>query len=154
MVALLIGLSACGGGMDHGNHGDATSQVETGVEVAHESLLIKDVWGRPGIEGENAAAFMILMNEGEEDDRLIEAQADVANAVEIHESKIENDIMKMQQVEGIDIPAGGEAQLKSGGYHIMFIGLTKEVKEGESYPLTLHFEKSGEVEVEVQVHQP
>lgn len=162
ILALLIGLSACGGGMDHedsshsdhGDHGNGASQVETGVEVTHESLLIKDIWGRPSIEGENAAAFMILMNEGEEGDRLIRAEADVADAVEIHESKIENDIMKMEQVEGIDIPAGEQAQLKPGGYHVMFIGLTKDLKEGDSYPLTLHFEKSGEVEVEVQVHQP
>ncbi len=161
LLTLLIGLTACGG-MDHGdggdsgnmNHGGSVSQVETGVEVTHENLLIKDIWGRPSIEGENAAAFMTVMNKGEEDDRLISVQADIANAVEIHESKIENEIMKMEQVEGIDIPAGEQAQLKSGSYHVMFVRLTKDLKEGDTYPLKLQFEKSGEIEVEVQVHQP
>jgi copper(I)-binding protein len=158
ILALVIGLTACGGSPDGGHsdqmdHGDA--QVETGVEVTHENLLIKNIWGRPGIEGENAAAFMTLMNKGEASERLIGIHADVANAVEIHESIIENDVMKMQQVEGgIEIPAGEDVQIKPGGYHVMFIGLTKDIKEGDSYPLKLQFEKSGEVEVEVQVHQP
>ncbi len=162
ILVLLISLSACNSKMNHDDsshsghmdHEEMVSQVETGVDVTHEDLLIKDIWGRPSIEGENSAAFMILMNKGEEDERLIGVEGEIASAVEIHKSKIENDIMSMQQVDYINIPADGQAQLKSGGYHIMFIRLTKDLKEGDTYPLTLYFEKSGKVEVEVQVHQP
>jgi hypothetical protein len=60
--------------------------------------------------------------------------------------------MKMRQLtDGLEIPAGGEVVLKSGGYHIMFIGLEQQIKEGEKYPVTLVFEKAGSVEVEFNV---
>ena len=161
MTILLVTLLACsqngheGGHSGHMDHDSSASQVETGVEVLHGELVIKDIWGRPGIEGENTAAYMMLMNNGADTDRLLSAQAGVAKAVELHEVQMENDIMRMQQVEGgIEVPAGGDAQLKPGGYHVMLIGLSQDIKEGETYPVTLQFEKSGEVEVEVQVMQP
>ena len=161
MTILLVSLLACsqngheGGHSGQMDHGAESSQVETGIEVSHGELVIKDIWGRPGIEGENTAAYMMLVNNGANTDRLISAQADVAKAVELHEVQMENDIMRMQQVEGgIEVAADGHALLKPGGYHVMLIGLSQDIKEGETYPLMLQFEESGEVEVEVQVMQP
>ena len=158
---LLVTLLACGQNGHEGglsgqmDHGAESRQVETGVEISHGELIIKDIWGRPGIEGENSAAYMMLMNNAADGDRLISAQSEVANVIELHEVLMENDIMRMQQVEGgIEVAAGGQTQLKPGGYHVMLIGLNEDIKEGETYPVMLQFEKSGEVEVEVQVMQP
>ena len=63
--------------------------------------------------------------------------------------------MRMQAVQGgIEVPAGGQVELKPGGYHVMLIGLTRDLTDGEKFPLTLQFEKGGEVTVEAEVRQP
>ena len=55
---------------------------------------------------------------------------------------------------GIEVPAGGQVELKPGGYHVMLIGLMRDLSDGEKFPLTLQFEKGGEVTVEAEVRQP
>lgn len=105
--------------------------------------------------GVNSAAFMTLSNPGAQADRLVSAAGDVAASVEIHETTMENDVMRMRPVEGgIAIPAGGQVELKPGGYHIMLMGLTRDLKPGETVKLTLTFERAGAVEVTAQVRQP
>jgi hypothetical protein len=135
-------------------------------------LQLKDVWARAAKAGEmaqgemqmedshagmgaNSAAYMVIANSGKEPDRLISAKADVSKAVEIHETVMEGDVMRMQPVQGgIEVPAGGQVELKPGGYHVMFIGLTRDLNGGDKFPLTLQFEKGGEVTVEAEVRQP
>jgi copper(I)-binding protein len=124
-------------------------------------IQVEDVWSRPaatmggGETGGNGAVFLILLNRGGEADRLIAAQADVAEVVELHESKMEGDVMKMQPVEGgIEVPAKGEVELKPGGYHVMLIGLKQDLNEGDRFPVTLEFEKSGSLIVEAEVRMP
>ena len=97
---------------------------------------------------------MVISNSGDEDDRLLEVQTDLAQSVELHVTEIKNDVMTMRPVEGIDIPAGGAAELKPGGYHVMLINLQKNIKPGEKYPLTLVFERSGALVVEAEVRAP
>ncbi|MFT5487310.1 MAG: copper(I)-binding protein, partial [Alphaproteobacteria bacterium] len=63
----------------------------------------------------------------------------------------DNGIMRMRQVKGVDVPAGGKFVFKPGGHHIMFIGLYKPLKKGERFPVTLMFEKAGKQTVEVTV---
>ena len=84
-------------------------------------------------------------------DRLMSARATVSGTVELHEMKMEGDVMRMRQVDGIALPAGKSVALKPGGYHVMFIGLTKTLKAGDSFPLRLRFEKAGEVQVDMKV---
>lgn len=124
-------------------------------------IQVEDVWSRPAVTmgagetGGNGAVFMTLVNHGGEADRLIAAQADVAEVVELHESKMEGDVMKMQPVEGgIDLPAMGEVELKPGGYHVMLIGLKQNLNEGDRFPVTLEFEQSGSLIVEAEVRMP
>lgn len=100
------------------------------------------------------AAFLNIKNSGTEDDRLLRIETDLAQAVEIHLSEIQNDVMTMRPVAGIDIPAGETVELKPGGYHIMLIRLQPEIKPGEIYPLTLVFEKAGALIVEAEVRAP
>ncbi|AKI01403.1 hypothetical protein IMCC20628_02707 [Hoeflea sp. IMCC20628] len=99
-----------------------------------------------------SGGYMTIHNNGSEADRLVSGEAAFAGRVEIHEMSMEGEVMKMRQlVDGLEVPAGGEVVLKPGGYHIMFIGLEQQLTEGETYPVTLVFEKAGSVDVEFNV---
>lgn len=101
----------------------------------------------------NAAAFLTLHNQGEAADRLLAASSPQAQKVELHEHVHQGGMMKMQQVQGIDVPAGAEVKLQPMGYHVMLFGVKQQLKDGERFPLTLRFEKAGEVQVEVAVQK-
>lgn len=109
-----------------------------------------NVWVRAAPSG-NSAAFMILKNGGSAADRLVKAESDVSKAVEIHKTTMEGGIMKMAPVENIEVPAGGQAELKPGGFHVMFIDLNRELKPGEKIKLKLTFEKAGTQELMAEV---
>jgi len=98
-----------------------------------------------------SAAYMVIKNSGSEPDALMSAKSDVAKAVELHNVKMDNDVMTMFQVPQIAIPANGQVELKSGSYHIMLIGLTQDLKAGDKVTLTLSFEKNGSMTVEAEV---
>ncbi len=120
-------------------------------EVKFAGFTIEHPWARASAgPARNSAAFMTIHNSGEAD-RLIAASGDVAARVELHTHLMEGDVMKMRQVEAVDVPAGGMATLQPGGFHVMLIGLKQPLKEGDSFPLTLTFEKAGEVTLEVAV---
>jgi periplasmic copper chaperone A len=102
-----------------------------------------------------SSGYLIIRNTGAEDDRLIGGSAYFAGKMELHEMKIENDIMKMREIGGgVVIPAGGEVTLEPGGLHIMFMQLKEQIREGGNYTATLDFEKSGSIEVEFSVDSP
>jgi copper(I)-binding protein len=115
-------------------------------------ITVEGPWARasagPAMAG---AAYMTLNNAGANDDRLVAASTTVSNKAELHTHIREGDIMRMRPVDAIDVPAGDVATLAPGGYHVMLIGLHQPLKEGETFPLTLTFEKAGEVTVEVTV---
>lgn len=99
-----------------------------------------------------AGGYMTIRNTGEAVDRLLGGTVGFADRVEIHEMTMDGDVMKMRPLpDGLEIPAGGEVQLRPGGYHLMFIGLEERLLEGESRPATLTFERAGEVAVEFTV---
>ncbi len=97
--------------------------------------------------------FMKFVNGGG-NDKLLSVSAEVSTSVELHEMKMEGDVMKMRQVEGIELPASKTVELKPGGYHVMFIGLKAPLKAGDSFPVKLKFEKAGVVTVDVKVEAP
>jgi copper(I)-binding protein len=131
----------------------------------------EDVWARPamamkesvesseegmgtGMQG-TGAVFMLLKNEGGDADRLVGGQTDVAKVVEIHETVMEGDVMKMQMLaDGLEVPAKGEVLLKPGSYHVMLIGMERDLKVGDKFALDLQFEKSGTITVESEVREP
>ena len=97
--------------------------------------------------------FMTISNTTEIDDRLIAASTDAAKRVELH-THIEDGegVMRMVEVEdGFAVPAGGEAVLKRGGLHIMMMGLTRPLVQGESITLVLTFENAGDITVAVPI---
>jgi hypothetical protein len=104
--------------------------------------------------GANSGAFMVIRNKGSEADRLVKAESDVAEVVEIHLSEMKDGVMTMRQVDGVEIPANGQAELKPGSYHVMLIGLKRDLVAGEKIQLKLTFEKGGSLEVEAEVRAP
>lgn len=101
--------------------------------------------------GVNAAAYMTLTNDGDSADQLISASTDIAGSVELHQTTTEDGSMSMQQVTGVEIPAGGQAVLEPGGLHVMLIGVTEDLAEGDTVELTLAFEDAGEQTVSAEV---
>ena len=94
------------------------------------------------------AGYLTIHNHGGTADRLVAVSCDCAEASEIHEMKMDGNVMRMRQLpDGLAIPVGGSAVLKPGGYHLMFIGLKAPFKEGEKVKATLTFEKAGEADV-------
>lgn len=115
-------------------------------------LRATHVWARATAPGAaNGGVFMKLENTGTSDDRLLKAGAEVARSVELHTHRMEGGVARMFAVPAIDVPAGKAVELKPGGLHVMLIGLARPLKEGEKFPLTLHFEKAGAQKVEVAV---
>ena len=114
-------------------------------------IWVMDAWARPtALEGaaqENSAAYLVIQNRGAGADRLIGVETDVANAVELHRSILEDGIMRMRRIDALEIPARGEVVLEPGGYHVMLIDLKAPLAAGDAVPLTLRFERTGEVEV-------
>ena len=106
---------------------------------AAAQVTVRDAWVRATVPQQKASgAFMQIS--AAQDTRLVEAKSPVAGVVEIHEMKMENNVMKMRAVPGLDVPAGKGVELKPGGYHVMLMELKEQMKEGASVPVTLVFE--------------
>jgi hypothetical protein len=117
-----------------------------------KEVTATNFWVRSAMMGGNGAAYMLLKNGTSAEDALIGASSDVAQAVEIHLSQMKADgTMEMIQQEAIAIPANGEVELKPGSYHIMLIGLKKDLKTGDEISLTLHFKNHADMTLTVPV---
>ncbi|NJN17142.1 MAG: copper chaperone PCu(A)C [Oscillochloris sp.] len=133
-------------GMEHGDNATNSESGETTAGMNHG--------GESMPAGGNSAAYMVLVSSGNAD-RLLSASTDAATTVEIHETQIDDGVMRMRPlVDGLAIPAGGQVELKPGGYHIMLMGLTGDLDEGEQITLTLNFEQAGAIEVQAPVRMP
>jgi copper(I)-binding protein len=120
--------------------------------LAADVIEVRDPYARSA-SAMAGAAFMTLANTGTEDDRLIAASTDAAQRVELHTHIEDGDgVMRMVEVEdGIEVPAGGETVLQRGGLHVMLMGLTAPLNQGDQIDLTLTFEKAGDVTLTVPV---
>jgi copper(I)-binding protein len=117
-----------------------------------EGVQAENFWMRTGLKDGNSAAYMMLTNFTDQDVALIGASSDVAAAVEIHLSSMGADgTMQMAQQESVAIPAGKALELKPGSYHVMFIGLTKDLVVGDEITLTLHFDGYDDVSLTLPV---
>jgi periplasmic copper chaperone A len=123
------------------------------AQATKTSIVIEDPYARATPGGAvTGAAYMTLDNKTNAADRLIGASSNVAAQVQIHEMSMLNGVMQMRQLaNGLPVPAGGSVALKPGGYHVMLIGLKKQLTAGETFPLTLTFEKAGNIFVAVPV---
>jgi copper(I)-binding protein len=118
---------------------------------AYAQVKIEQPWARPTVEGQMAGgAFLKIQNVGGAD-RLLSASSSAAAMVQLHTMSVEGNVMKMREVETIELPAGKTVELKPGGLHIMLMGLKAPLKAGSGVPLTLKFEKAGAVTVNLTV---
>ena len=99
-----------------------------------------------------SGGYLKITNNGSKADRLIGGAVSFAGKVEIHEMKMDGDVMQMRKIaNGLEIPAGGEVILKPGGFHIMFMKLGEQMKVGEFRRVKLKFQHAGEVEIKFEV---
>jgi periplasmic copper chaperone A len=113
---------------------------------------VKDAWARasPG-KAETGAAYLTIVSPVA--DRVTAVSTPVAQKAELHTMSMEGGVMQMRPLDGIDLPAGQKVTLKPGAMHIMLLGLVKPLQVGQSFPLTLSFEKAGAREVTVAVEK-
>ena len=114
-------------------------------------IQINAAWAKAANNGENTAAFMVIKNTGSQTDRLVKAEFTSAKMVTLMTMVSKDGKMVMSNVDAIEIPAGGQVELKSGGFHVMFMGLSSDLKTGGKISLTLTFEKSGVVTFDLPV---
>ena len=124
-----------------------------GTAAFAADIRIDDPYFRTsGAMARTGAAFFTIVSEEDTPDRLIGARSDVAKKVELHTHIAkEGGVMQMRPVEYFEVPAHGSHALKRGGDHVMFMGLTRKVQDGDMIALTLIFEKAGEITVKVPV---
>ncbi len=101
-----------------------------------------------------SGGYMTITNGGADDDRLIAVAVDFARESQIHEMKMDGDVMKMREIEGgLVIPAGETVVLQPGGFHIMFMKLDQQLKKDQRFDATLTFENAGNVDVTLTVEE-
>ena len=129
------------------------ADTAAGHEFAVGDLIITHPWARvtatanvPGV------GYLAIENTGTDDDRLLGAASPVVARVELHRTVIEDGIARMRPPpDGLALPAGAIIELAPGGYHLMLTGLTAPLTTGARVPLTLRFERAGEVAIEIVV---
>jgi len=117
-----------------------------------QTVEVKNAWVRIAVQGQKATgAFMTIT--AKDGAKLVAAASPVAGTAEVHEMKMEGNVMKMRAVPELDLPAGKAVELKPGGYHVMLMDLKTALKKDSTMPLTLTFRdaKGGESKVELQV---
>ena len=150
---LVLGLSACFlSGNVHAQTVVPSIKAESGSKssVANANVTISDSWVRPTVAGQKATgAFMKIT--AKENSKLLSVSSPVAGVAEVHEMKMEKDVMKMAAIPSLDLPAGKSVELKPGSYHIMLMDLKSPVEKGTKLPLTMKFQdsKGGKFQVEL-----
>jgi copper(I)-binding protein len=142
LIALLP--AACGSG---GGSPAPDIRIEGGWARAAPFIVDEDGGGG------NSAVYLTIRNPGEGSDCLIGGETASAGAVQLHESRVVNDVMSMQRLDGVEIPAGGAVELKPGGLHLMLLGLREPLIEGEEIDLILRFRFSGDQVLTVPVQR-
>lgn len=130
-----------------------TIMSAAGLSMA-QGVVVTDAWARTSVQGQKATgAFMTLT--AKEGTKLVGASSPVAGVAEVHEMKMDGDIMRMRAVSGgLDLPAGKAVELKPGGYHIMLMDLKAALPKDSTVPMTLVFKDAKGVESKVELKLP
>jgi len=118
---------------------------------AWAQIKVEDAWSRATPPGAKIAAGYLTVRNAGAADRLVSASSPAAERVETHVTIREGDISRMREVKGYEVPARGALELKPGGSHLMLVNIKAPLKEGMTVPLTLKFEKAGEIKTQLQV---
>jgi copper(I)-binding protein len=135
----------------------STALVVSAAALAHSfsvgDLHIGHPFARSTVPGQSSgAAYLTIENSGKNADKLVGVMSPMAKNTELHSMTMDGNVMKMREVQDIEIKPAAKVSLKPGdAYHIMLIGLSQPLKVGDKFPLTLSFAKAGKVEVSVVV---
>ena len=167
IASTLIGAMGCGASHDDAEH--ATAEHATSSHDTHNGhmptattecaisenggIVITDGWVRAArTANTTSGAFISICNQADRADALIGVQFDGAKTAEFHQTITKEDgLTGMQPIEQFDIAAGSSLALEPGGGHIMLIGLTEDIAEGDSPTVTLNFANAGEIETSLTV---
>jgi periplasmic copper chaperone A len=132
------------------------SAMAADQDHAHHQMTarpaVTQVWSRAmPPTAPTGAVYFTLQNPGDEPDRLIGVNTPRAKKAELHTHVHEGEMMRMRQIDSIEVPAGGRVELKPGSSHVMLFQLSEPLVAGERFPLTLKFEHAGEVTVDVSI---
>lgn len=118
----------------------------------HSGIQIQKVWARPAVKYANSALYFIIENKGSKIDTLISAQSKVAEEVEVHESfKSDHDRMGMRPAGKIAIKPRSKFEFKPGGFHVMLLGILKDLKIGDKIEVVLILKSAGKIKVKAEV---
>lgn len=136
--------------MDHGGQGGMSGSAT----FKRGDLTVTSPWTRATPGGAKiAGGYLKITNSGSSADRFVGAKSDATDHVEIHEMSMNDGVMKMRPLpSGLEIKPGETVELKSGGYHLMFMDLKHPLRQGDTFKATLQFEKAGPLEVTFNVN--
>lgn len=122
------------------------------IQAWSGDVMVHQPWARALPEVTKiGAVYLVIMNQGNETDRVMGGSTPVAAKTEIHNNIHKDGVMKMEKQDFVEIPAGNKVEFKPGGLHVMLMGLTAPMTAGTEFPLILEFEKAGTIEVTVKV---
>lgn len=126
----------------------------TACATSSGALTVNDAWARSASMGENGAAYFIIENGTKSDDTQLSVISNIADATEVQTSISEsNGVMSMNMQEMVEVPAKGKTEFKTGGLHVMFINLNRDLKVGDSISLILNFKNAGSLTIEIHVRE-
>ena len=122
---------------------------------SRSTLAVADAWASVSPKGSKVAAgYFIVANGGIENDKLVSVTSPRAGKIELHEISVDGKVAKMRPLaSGVDVPPGGSAMLQEDGIHVMFMNVDTPFTEGETIPVTLTFEKAGNVDITMKVRR-
>jgi copper(I)-binding protein len=121
---------------------------------ASGQLAVTNIFGLPGSIGGVCAAYFTIDNSTDQVDVLIGASSDIAEVVDMHATVSDaGGVVSMVKQDAVAVPAHGRVEFQPGGLHIMFTNLKRDLKAGDSFPLTLRFQQRGEIQIQVTVKE-
>jgi copper(I)-binding protein len=121
------------------------------ILAASDGVSVSDAWARATPAGASTGAAYLMLMGGGQADAVVGVSTPAAATAAVHQSASNKGVMTMRAVPSLPIPAGGMVMLEPGGYHVMLMGLTKPLVAGQTFPLTVRFEHSAPVTVDVTV---
>ncbi len=133
------------------------SMILTGVALVtactpKEGIEVRDAWIRTAPQGGNSALYFVIRNYSA-DDELVGVSTEIADAAEMHESSMVDDVMQMRMVESVPLASGEDVEFASGGLHVMLVGVKEELKSGDTVEIVLHFKNSEDIRLQVPVQE-
>lgn len=117
------------------------------------TITIDHPYARATVPGQpTAGAYLAIRNAGKQADKLVSLSSPAADSVQIHTMKMEGDVMKMREIDALEIAPSSRVSMAPGdGYHLMLTGLHAPLKSGDHLPMTLQFEKVGKINISVEI---